>query len=325
MNNQVAYGFQPSLNTFFSELNAFQKNIINDKAIDFSKWKTFQEIFLKLTHAFDNYNFSKEENAIAIQEFKSRFKPYTDQSVFATRTLTWPKGYPGDHITLEQIYAGYPRSEAVIGQYIDLYYMSRDLAVGVRERKDYLKKHLEQELFNKKPQRVLNIGCGSTRELYDIGLRLNEYKGSITCLDFDEDALAFSERTMASRSMDISKFTFRKMNVLKLVNSQFMNQELGAFDLIYSAGLFDYIQDKGLKRIFNSLYENLNEGGKIIAPFKDCNYYTIFDYHWLGNWDAFYQRTKSEVLDLLQSSIPAAKIEIVASSTKAINFYMITK
>ncbi len=325
MINQAKIGFMPALDAFFEELKDFENSIFPDEAVDFSKWNDFQNIFQRMTDKFERYQFTDEEYEWAIQHFKERFRPFVLKSNFGTRTIEWPKGYPGDHITLEYIYSGYPKSEVIIGRYIDLYYMSRALAVGVRERKDQLKRHLEEELFTESCKNVLNIGCGSCRELYDIGLQLNDFEGKITCLDFDEDALTFSERTMASRAIDLSKFNFRQMNVLKLVNSKYMTTELGTFDLIYSAGLFDYIQDKGLIRIFKSLYDNLNEGGTIIAPFKDTDYYTIFDYHWLGNWDAFYQRTKTEVWDLLRNAVPDAHLKIVPSTTKAINFYILTK
>lgn len=325
MIKQATPGFTSALNTFFDEIKNFEQNLTDDKAVNFDKWKEFQDMMLKLTNRFEKYSFKDEEYQKAIQDFKKDFHPYVLKSIFGTRTIEWPKGYPGDHITLEYIYKGFPQSPDLIGQYIDLYYMSRHLAVGVRERKDQLKRHVEEQLFGQDCKSVLNVGCGSCRELYDIGLKLNHYDGKITCLDFDEDALTFSARTMASRMIDLDKFEFRRMNVLKLVNSKFMNTQLGTFDLIYSAGLFDYIQDKGLKRIFNSMYQNLNEGGMIIAPFKDCEYYTIFDYHWLGNWDAFYQRTKVEVWDLLKEAIPDVNLKVIPSSTPAINFYIITK
>lgn len=318
-------GFMSALDTFFKSMNDFEKEISKDESVSFDKWKEFQDIMLRLTNNFEKYDFIAQEYQTSIEHFKERFRPYVEKSLFGTRANDWPQGYPGDHITLEYIYKGFPQSPDLIGQYVDLYFMSRHLAVGVRERKDQLKNHVQEQLNKESCKTVLNVGCGSSRELYDIGLKLNDYNGKITCLDFDGDALTFSARTLASRMINLDKFEFRKMNVLKLVNSKFMNSELGTFDLIYSAGLFDYIQDKGLKRIFGSMHKNLNEGGMIIAPFKDCEYYTIFDYHWLGNWDAFYQRTKVEVWDLLKEAIPGVNLKVIPSSTPAINFYIITK
>ena len=264
----------------------------------------------------------------AKSEFKEMYYPFAKQSVLNTRILEWPKGYQGDNDTLEHLYKGYPISENLLGKYIDLYAISRTLGVGIRERKEKLKDLLVKEMFSHKTpsfKNILNVGCGSSKELYDIGLQLNELNGKITCIDFDADALHFSEVTIASRQIDMKKFDFKKLNVLKLIDHEYMYNTLGKFDIIYSVGLFDYIQDKGLLKIFESLFLNLNNNGKIIASFKDSDHYSTFDYHWLGNWDGFYQRTKAEVLQLLQEALPGIKIQVVNSAIKAINYFIIEK
>ncbi|MBK7882427.1 MAG: class I SAM-dependent methyltransferase [Chitinophagaceae bacterium] len=273
-------------------------------------------------------DFSKQENLDDIKAFKHQYYEFAKHSVLNTRILEWPKGYQGDNETLEYLYKGYPVSDNLLGKYIDLYAISRTLGVGIRERKEKLKELLVKEFFsadNISFKNILNIGCGSSKELYEIGVQLNKLNGKITCVDFDQDALNFSEITLSSRMIDMKKFDFKRLNVLKLVDPQFMLSNLGKFDIIYSVGLFDYIQDKGLIKIFKTLYANLNDGGKIIASFKDCNHYSNFDYHWLGNWDGFYQRTKAEAIQLLQKSIPGAEIEISKSTIEAINYYIIKK
>lgn len=314
-----------SIDVFMGNLISFKDSIRNDSNFEFEKYKVFSNIFKNITEEVGDNGLDESDYSELRTLFKERFFPHALESNFGKRAIQWPEGYPGDHITLEYLYKGFPDSESLFGKYVDLYLVSRHLGVGVRERKNMLSKIIEDYIFSNDCKTILNIGCGSCRELYDIGIKLNSFDGEISCLDFDENALDFSKKTLVSRSIDIDNISFVKMNVLKLTNSTFMRNNLGSFDLIYSAGLFDYIQDKGLKRIFNSLYENLNEGGMIIAPFKDINEYDVFDYHWLANWDAFFLRTKDEVTSLINESINQTSMEILPSSSRAINFYIIKK
>lgn len=323
--NATKNDFEKSVEFFFNELSNFKTNLNGDTNFDFDKYNEFRKIFDKITNQVEQNKHNDVEESRLKKLFKEKFYPFAVESNFLKRAHDWPKGYPGDHITLEYLYKGSNESESVFGQYLDLYGMSRELGIGVRERKDFLRQLIEKHIFKGNFQSVLNIGCGSCRELYDMGLKLNNFEGDITCVDFDADALDFSKKTLASRSIKLENMDFKKMNVLQLKDTEFMKNELGSFDLIYSAGLFDYIDDKGLDRIFKSLHSNLNNNGVIIAPFKDANFYKFFDYHWFVNWDAFLHRTKDEVNLLINNAISGCKLEIIPSNSKAINFFIISK
>ncbi len=314
--------------TFLRKLKLFQTQVESETNISIDRFRELEQLFdafrQKVT---EQYPAHAEQHQKLRDSFKEAFRPFSGASKMNQRVLEWPMGYPGDHITLEHIYRSTPISDNAFGKYMDLYVFSRALGVGIRERKNQLHNVLRKEfqVRSGKSFRVLNIGCGSCRELYDFGLQLNDFPAEITCSDFDTAALQFSRESLLSRGINLDHFRFREMNVLKLVSSTYMQEELGSFDVIYSAGLFDYIQDKGITKIFRSLFENLNPGGIIIAPFKDADYYDTFDYYWIGNWTAFYQRTKREVQDLLINSVPEAKMEILSTPTPSINFFMLRK
>jgi extracellular factor (EF) 3-hydroxypalmitic acid methyl ester biosynthesis protein len=313
---------------FLRKLESFQAQVQNESDISIDRFRELEQIFAAFRQKVTvQYPAHADQHQKLRDSFKEAFRPFSGASEMNQRVLEWPMGYPGDHITLEHIYRSAPVSDNAFGRYMDLYVFSRTLGVGIRERKNQLHNVLRQEfqVRSGKSFRVLNIGCGSCRELYDFGLELNDFPAEITCTDFDSAALQFSKESLMSRGINLDHFTFREMNVLKLVSSTYMQEELGSFDVIYSAGLFDYIQDKGITKIFGSLFENLNPGGVIIAPFKDADYYDTFDYYWIGNWTAFYQRTKREVQDLLTDSIPKAKMEIMSTPTPSINFFILRK
>jgi len=320
--------YKEAQTAFLEQLEQFQTQVQDEADISIDRFRKLEQLFdafrQKVTERFPAH---ADAHQPLRESFKEAFRPFSGASQMNQRVLNWPMGYPGDHITLEHIYRSAPISDNAFGKYMDLYVFSRTLGVGIRERKNQLHNVLRQEfqVRSEKPFQVLNIGCGSCRELYDFGLQLNDFPAEITCTDFDAAALQFSKESLLSRGIDLDQFTFREMNVLKLVSSSFLQKELGTFDIIYSAGLFDYIQDKGITKIFSSLFENLHPGGIIIAPFKDADYYDTFDYYWLCNWTAFFQRTKREVQDLLTDSVPKAKMEIMSTPTPSINFFMLRK
>lgn len=318
---------EASIELFFSDLNRFQNKVNQEAKLSVQEFKKLEKLFARLESDIKHSNLPPEVLEKQKQAFKRDYLKFASASEMQLRVIDWPMGYPGDHLTLENIYKSLPMSPTTFGKYLDWYLFSRTLGIGIRERKNFLSDQLKENLaiHNHPDAKVLNLGCGSCRELYQLGLSLNEFQGTIHCTDFDEEALSFSYQTLASRGIDLDRINFQELNVLKLVSPEFMQKQFGTFDIIYSAGLFDYIKDKGLNKIFRSLYNNLREGGTIIAPFKDAHYYNTFDYHWICNWNAFYQRSQKEVLELLSRSMPMAKIKIMPTKTRSINFFIIQK
>lgn len=254
-------------------------------------------------------------------------EPWFSQSYVATRTRHWPRGYPGDFETLEVFYHGYPRSNKGIGFYIDVYTLSRHLAVGIRERRAAIRALLEAEL-SRRPTgcRVLNIASGPARELAEMASLLALRQPGITCVDYDQQALDYSRVLLACHGVSLGNITFVRDNALAMEDAQRNAQQFGAQDLIYSAGLFDYIPDEALVRMLAALYQLLQPNGKLIAPFKDCRRYETGDYHWLSKWNAFLQRTEEDMHSLFgKANIPADHIETMRDASGVMVIFVVTR
>lgn len=246
---------------------------------------------------------SAEEIAQAQEQFREITTPWFSKSYFMQRARVWPRGYPGDFETLEAVYHGVPRSEDHFGRLLDVYFLTRQLALAVRERRLTLVDLLTEELSSRQSgARILNVACGSCRELFDVASILRERRPAITCADHDTDALAYAGLLLASNAISPQTVRFKRYNAYRLTNATANLREFGSQDLIYSAGLFDYIKDEPLVRILITLFELLNANGKLIVPFKDCQRYQTGDYHWLVNWSHFYQRTEPEIDALFQKA-----------------------
>ena len=314
---------------YYKNLLVFREELKDDNQIDLEKFDVFK---YKMVSGFDILN--QIEKKLTLKELRERQKNFRDetniffkQSYFMNRARTWPYGYPGDHEMLEKIYQAMAVSKQGIGLYLDNYFLNCTLAKGVRERKTKLSALLIREIENREANsKIMNIGCGSSREIFDIGAQLNQYAPKMTFLDFDEKATQYSKNLLFNAEIDISNFVFKKFNALKLANIDYTKKTFESQDIIYSAGLFDYLTTKVLTKIIGSLYELLNYDGLIIAPFKDAQNYKTFDYHWLSDWSYFHQRNIEDVRHILEMALPPkTKIRIESSPSPAINFFIIEK
>ena len=256
--------------------------------------------------------------------FQERTDHFFSKSYFGSHARVWPKGYPGDYEILENTYRNIPLSSG-IGYILDMYYLSTTLASAVRGRLATLRELLRLELDSRKEPRILDIACGSSRELFELAPEIGKSGARITCIDFDSEALNYSLGRLSYTNV-VDQIDFRKYNALRMIRHSKNLSEFGSQDVIYSTGLFDYLGDDILVKMISALYELLNPGGKLIVSFKDCNRYRTQVYHWLVNWDSFLQRTGAEIHSVIeQAGIPQHSFSVVRESTGVIVFYVISK
>ncbi|UCG78951.1 MAG: class I SAM-dependent methyltransferase [Nitrospirota bacterium] len=264
----------------------------------------------------------------AIREERTNFHNNTNhiisKSYFLSRARTWPQGYQGDHKTLETVYRDMPLSDG-IGYFLDLIALNSTLAKGVRNRLKTMQSILKKELEVRSGPEVLNIGCGSCRELFDLVPEIKGSNAKVICVDNDQDALNFAHsRFYYTDAPD--NIEFRKYNALRLFDIESAEAEFGPQDIIYSMGLFDYLDSDFLAKMFNTLFSLLKPGGKLIAAFKDAKRYNSQTYHWLADWDGFKQRTEKDFLSILAGAgIDEDSIKYQRDETEAILFYEIEK
>jgi extracellular factor (EF) 3-hydroxypalmitic acid methyl ester biosynthesis protein len=263
--------------------------------------------------------------ADAQAEFREKTNKILQQSYFVKRARTWPQGYPGDYKTLEDVYRNTPMSSG-IGFYLDKCFLATTLGIGVRERLATLMDIIKAELVKRERPRVLNVACGSCRELIDAAPEVINSGAVITCIDFDSDALAFATNRLAFTGIAHANMMLRKYNALKMVNHERNRKEFGMQDIIYSTGFFDYVEDNTLVRLLKSAYSLLNPGGVLIASFKDRHRYRTQEYHWIVDWSGFLQRTEDDMWDLIdKAEIPRYLVETRSEKTEVIKFFIASK
>ena len=257
--------------------------------------------------------------------FRKRTHAVLSKSYAINRIRTWPQGYQGDHLTLETAYRNTPMSDG-IGFYLDKYLLDWQLAHALRGRLERLTELLGEELSTRENPKVLDIACGSCREVSMLVPKIKTSGARFTCIDLDGAALDFAVNRLASADLAPEQIKLTKYNALRMFDHDIASAEFGPQDIIYSVGYFDYLPDDFLVKLLRSLYALLTPGGRLIAAFKDADRYRSQEYHWIADWDGFLQRTEKDFVRILgEAGIPAQAMTMTRDRTGVIIFYRATK
>jgi hypothetical protein len=271
---------------------------------------------------------------IIIQKIKEHFRHlvgvWSYKSMIVKRGYEKPRGYPGDYKMLEIVYDNVAISKTKnIGLYFDNYFLKSPYAVAVRIRKDHLREILQRYINDAKINKIdiLDIACGSCREIKEL---LPDLKtdSSITfsCLDWDEEALQFSQNVLLPIRSENVELRFIKEDIINIIKNENAAQSLGAQNLIYSIGLIDYLPDRILKRLINALYRLLPKDGKLILTHKNKERtFPSIPPDWFCDWK-FVSRNKEEVIKLFYNcDISGFTLSSDSDDFGYIHYFTITK
>ena len=257
--------------------------------------------------------------------FKEIF-PYFMRSRFAERAYYKPKGYAGDFRMMEMIYANHPQGDGILGEMVDRWCLNTSAAKAVRGRRSLLKNLLEEKLGStgsrSEPLRILNLACGSCRELFDF-LSENTRLPAIEaiCADADSEALEFTRQ-----EVDVfphrALIRFLQTDVIRWIIGR-DKPPIGFLHCIYSAGLTDYLEDRLLQAMATRAYENLVPGGIfVVGNFGPGNPNRAFlDY--LLQWKLIH-RDSTNLRSILSQTPFGADAEVI-SEPEGINLFLIAR
>lgn len=245
-----------------------------------------------------------------------------DKGAMFNRSRKKPLGYPGDYLLIDWIYTK-ETSSGCEGMLWDNFCHRTAATIAVRNRKDFFCK-----LFNstagmaKKRISVLDLASGSCRELCDaIDQCDSMIDGSIFhCVDIEKEATAYACELLNGR-LDKFKFEWKNINVIEL--REFTSNI--KYDLIWAAGLFDYLPDRFARTVLMRLWELTTCGGKIVfGNFHPSNpSRNIME--WCLEWPLIY-RTEEDLHKLCDvAGIPQDCVQIEQEPLGVCLFCVITR
>ncbi len=193
--------------------------------------------------------------------FRDVIKESLNENTLIGHGFVKPFGYPGDYSLIHNIYKEHVNPDKKYCNW-DRFFQDQAGAHAVRNRKEYFQKRCEEIDTGEVKKRVLILGSGPATDVKEY---LEKHPGSnvhFDLVDFDQNAINFAKAQNRDFEDSIDYF---KINVLRFKPCQW-------YDLIWSAGLFDYFKDKHFVYMVNKYYKYLNESGEfIIGNFSNSN------------------------------------------------------
>lgn len=195
-------------------------------------------------------------------------------SPFVARTLEKPRGYAGDHEMMHMIYENKFDGKTLFGRCLNGVFLDIGATRAVRNRARYLVSKLTALFENRNEKlRILSLASGPAKEIEYLIEHWQDTQRPIEALsqaefyflDQDEEALMRSQArlTAVARKHNLnSNFVFLNLSVRDVITNK--HEILGKFDFIYTAGLFDYLEDKVAQVTAGSLFKVLSSNGQLI-------------------------------------------------------------
>ena len=257
--------------------------------------------------------------------FKEIF-PYFMRSRFAERAYFKPKGYAGDFLMMEHIYANIPKGEGRLGEIIDGFCLQRPGSLAIRGRRVLLRDQLMQLsgaiVAGGNRVRIMNLACGPNRELFDFLADFDQSEAvEALCVDIDSEALQYTNQ-------HVNIFPHRAS--IRLMSENVIKWSLGRVthhidpqDIIYSAGLCDYLDPRLFRALVTQCYNHLKPGGTLLLG-NFTSYPDAIFLDKLLKWELIY-RNSEELKELFAPTPFGDKVHILAESAQVNLFAVATE
>ncbi|MBP6308109.1 MAG: hypothetical protein KAZ23_00205 [Burkholderiaceae bacterium] len=156
------------------------------------------------------------------------------------RAFDKPRGYAGDAVMLDYFYTGVPPSEtSAFGRGVFAATTRSPMCLSVAHRKALLRAYIDDVIARKPDARILSVASGHCRELEGSLVESSMFKGEFIALD--QDPLSCDEVRWRQHALRAnSRVRVVESSVRALLGGR--HTDLGPFDLVYSAGLYDYLE-----------------------------------------------------------------------------------
>ena len=222
-----------------------------------------------------------------------------------------PHGYTGDFEIIDRMYQEWKSPNSDKYHKWDAFFHSLHSVRAVRNRKQYLVNQLTELISRVDEPQVLDLASGPCTDLYEFFIKHPDSKAHFDCLDMDEKAIDYGS---AICDNFIDSITYINKNAFRYRPDK-------EYDLIWSAGLFDYFTDKLFIRLMSNMYNLLAENGKlVIGNFSNYNP-SRGAMELFGQW-YLHHRSEEELVELaMKGGVPRDKINVYSEDT-GVNLFL---
>ncbi len=256
---------------------------------------------------------------------------------FGYRSFQKPLGYAGDYELMNMIHRQAPEGPDLFSRLVHYWLVRQWPAQSVRNRVAHLESLVTQTAArahrNHRRARVLSLGCGPAREIENV-VRASPLANhlDVTLLDFDQAPLDFAERSLTEacrhrgRTPRIQTRRLSAQHLLRLAagGQRVADRDDRDYDLIYCAGLFDYLADAVCRQLVSVFYDWTAPGGRVVVSnMDDCKPFRSM-MEFLLDWHLIYRRGP-ELLEFRPPEAPLDQCVVRSEPTSVNHFLEVTK
>ncbi len=215
-------------------------------------------------------------HAVHRNYIKRQLHPMVLCSPFTYRTYQKPLGYAGDYEMVSMMLRDPYEGSSVFAKVLNRVFLESPTVVAHRNRIDYLTERLTEETTRVASEgrvaKVFNLGCGPAQEVQRfIATHTVSDEADFMLLDFNDETIVHTTRILEeirAKHRRRTALTFEKKSVhhvLREYGRPDGHEEAGSYDVVYCAGLFDYLSDRICRRLLEIFYDLLAPGGLLIA------------------------------------------------------------
>ncbi|MGA8169247.1 MAG: class I SAM-dependent methyltransferase [Methylocystis sp.] len=206
---------------------------------------------------------SSKWNAFAKQDCIAHpVREFLHLDPFTRRSFEKPRGHAGDAVLIDYMYGiAHPEHELAretpLGRWIHNYTTNTHAPRAVRRRMHVIAELIDRVCIERRHARVLSVASGHARELaFSHALRAGVLD-EVVAFDQDARSLAEAESAMGSKALKTMHGS-----IVRLIAGRY---DLSGFDLVYTAGLFDYVDGRAGKRLVKTMFDMLRPGGMLLV------------------------------------------------------------
>jgi Predicted methyltransferase (contains TPR repeat) len=243
---------------------------------------------------------------------------------FMYRTFRKPLGYAGDYEMVNMMARDPFQGASVFAKVLNTFFLNTPPVVAHRNRIDYLYSVLVREIDRVSRSggvaRVLNLGCGPALEIQAfLEKSPPNLKADFTLLDFNDETVAHTTGVLNSLKNKFGRSS--EIRILKKSVAQFLKEQskpvssLGGkpFDLVYCAGLFDYLADPICERLLSAFYNLTAPGGVVVSTNVDLANPSRGWMEYMVDWYLCYRDSKG--MGKLMPQVPAENLRVFSDES----------
>ncbi|MEN9630158.1 MAG: hypothetical protein RJA10_3386 [Pseudomonadota bacterium] len=184
------------------------------------------------------------------------------QDPYTRRAADKPRGYAGDAVMLDHVYRGQPpEGTSDVGRRVFTCTTRSGMGLSVLYRRVLLRSLIDDVVASVDGGRILSVASGHCRELGGSGVQNPAFRGEFIALDQDGQSC---ELVAAEQAGHRVRVLHQGVRDLMMRSPSGGGETLGTFDLIYSAGLYDYLPEPMARRLTRRLLDLLAPGGRLL-------------------------------------------------------------